>query len=198
MSNDPRHEAKRRWRLSHPDSVYRSNKKQYWKNKGKKQKLARLYRQANKDRIAKKMREYHRKRYPLMRDKILIQTKLYAQSHPEVRRRCFENYRRNNPEKYRLQVKSSNAKYKARKRNAIIGSSASSLIKSWAKAKSFVCHYCQKRFPIHELTVDHVLSISKGGKHEASNLAKCCKTCNPSKGNRSIHGFCKNSQLLLL
>jgi 5-methylcytosine-specific restriction endonuclease McrA len=43
------------------------------------------------------------------------------------------------------------------------------------------CHYCQKRFPARELTMDHLIPISRGGRSTKSNIVACCKECNNKK-----------------
>ena len=43
------------------------------------------------------------------------------------------------------------------------------------------CHYCKGRFPAKELTMDHVIPISRGGKSSKSNLVPACKECNNKK-----------------
>ena len=42
------------------------------------------------------------------------------------------------------------------------------------------CQYCGKR---KELTLDHVLPKSRGGKTSWDNLVSACKSCNSKKGN---------------
>lgn len=44
-----------------------------------------------------------------------------------------------------------------------------------------VCHYCRRRFPARELTMDHVVPLIRGGKSSKSNLVPCCKSCNSQK-----------------
>ena len=44
-----------------------------------------------------------------------------------------------------------------------------------------VCHYCGKSFPSVELTMDHVVPISRGGKSTKGNIVPCCKNCNSEK-----------------
>ncbi len=44
-----------------------------------------------------------------------------------------------------------------------------------------ICHYCGKKFKSSELTMDHVLPISRGGKSTKGNIVPCCKDCNNRK-----------------
>ncbi|MEJ2038352.1 MAG: HNH endonuclease [Desulfosarcinaceae bacterium] len=44
-----------------------------------------------------------------------------------------------------------------------------------------LCHYCGKPTPPSELTMDHIVPLSRGGKTTKSNVAPCCKTCNNTK-----------------
>jgi 5-methylcytosine-specific restriction protein A len=43
------------------------------------------------------------------------------------------------------------------------------------------CHYCSRNFPARELTMDHVVAISRGGKTVKGNVVPCCKECNNAK-----------------
>ncbi len=49
------------------------------------------------------------------------------------------------------------------------------------KAASGLCWYCQRKVPIKELTMDHVVPLAKGGRSVKSNLVPCCKECNNAK-----------------
>lgn len=44
-----------------------------------------------------------------------------------------------------------------------------------------ICHYCGKKFPPEELTMDHVLPVVRGGKSNKGNIVVCCKQCNNDK-----------------
>ena len=44
-----------------------------------------------------------------------------------------------------------------------------------------ICHYCAKKIKSSELTMDHVVPISRGGKSTKGNLVPCCKECNSKK-----------------
>lgn len=45
------------------------------------------------------------------------------------------------------------------------------------------CIYCGSQDSIQ---IDHVMPISRGGTHSIGNIVPACKTCNPSKGGRTI------------
>ncbi len=48
-----------------------------------------------------------------------------------------------------------------------------------------ICQYCGKRFPKKELTIDHVIPRSRGGKTVWENVVTACVACNTKKGNRT-------------
>jgi 5-methylcytosine-specific restriction endonuclease McrA len=47
------------------------------------------------------------------------------------------------------------------------------------------CRYCGRLLPSAELTLDHVLPRSRGGKNTWENVVAACKPCNHRKGNRT-------------
>ncbi len=44
-----------------------------------------------------------------------------------------------------------------------------------------VCHYCRKKFPPEELTLDHIVPVARGGRSTRGNLVVCCRACNQAK-----------------
>ncbi len=44
-----------------------------------------------------------------------------------------------------------------------------------------ICHYCGGKFPPSELTMDHVVPLSRGGRSTKGNIVPCCKECNNGK-----------------
>lgn len=49
----------------------------------------------------------------------------------------------------------------------------------------YKCQYCNKKFTRDNLTLDHVIPRSKGGKSKWTNVVACCKACNEAKGDKS-------------
>ncbi|MCB0413217.1 MAG: HNH endonuclease [Bdellovibrionales bacterium] len=51
------------------------------------------------------------------------------------------------------------------------------------KLQQGVCAYCEGNFPPEELTMDHRVPLSRGGKSSKNNIVTCCKDCNNKKKN---------------
>lgn len=47
------------------------------------------------------------------------------------------------------------------------------------------CYHCEQKFPVSELTMDHLIPIARGGKSDKKNCVVCCKDCNTKKGNKT-------------
>jgi 5-methylcytosine-specific restriction endonuclease McrA len=43
------------------------------------------------------------------------------------------------------------------------------------------CHYCHRVFPAGELTLDHIVPVSRGGRSTRGNCVPCCRDCNAKK-----------------
>ena len=48
----------------------------------------------------------------------------------------------------------------------------------------FTCQYCGVAFPASQLTFDHVVPRSRGGRSGWSNVVTACEPCNRAKGSR--------------
>ena len=49
----------------------------------------------------------------------------------------------------------------------------------------YKCQYCGSRMDAHDLTYDHVIPKSMGGKTAWENIVTCCLPCNKKKGGRT-------------
>ena len=47
------------------------------------------------------------------------------------------------------------------------------------------CQYCGRRFPTPELSIDHIVPRSQGGKNTWENIVCACVKCNTKKGGRT-------------
>ncbi len=57
---------------------------------------------------------------------------------------------------------------------------------AWWKQKrsSGICHYCNGKFPVEEITMDHLIPLIRGGKSIKANLVPSCKECNSKKKHK--------------
>ena len=51
----------------------------------------------------------------------------------------------------------------------------------------FSCQYCGEPYPSHDLTFDHVVPRSRGGRTTWENIVTACARCNLTKGGRTPH-----------
>lgn len=51
----------------------------------------------------------------------------------------------------------------------------------------FTCQYCGVFHATQDLTFDHLLPRSRGGRTEWTNVLTACATCNLRKGNKLLH-----------
>ena len=49
------------------------------------------------------------------------------------------------------------------------------------KVSSGICHYCGGKFDPKDMTMDHIVPISRGGKSVKGNIVASCKNCNTNK-----------------
>ena len=59
----------------------------------------------------------------------------------------------------------------------------------------FTCQYCARQFSMKELTLDHLVPLSRGGKTSWENVVTACQKCNGKKGNllpAEAHMYPKN------
>lgn len=147
-------------------------------------------------RAAKRRENYAANNY----DKILTKNKIYSRGYRmrypdrarESSRRNAARQRAKDPAKYKERMKAyyranpSPFKLRVKNRNAIKRAGAiysSRVFTSEEHALRFsqfsdCCAYCGEK---QLLTLDHVLALSRGGLHEASNIVPACLRCNCSK-----------------
>lgn len=49
------------------------------------------------------------------------------------------------------------------------------------------CQYCSNQFKTHDLTFDHVIPRSRGGRTNWENIVAACRPCNTKKGSKMPH-----------
>jgi hypothetical protein len=57
------------------------------------------------------------------------------------------------------------------------------------------CVYCSQN---KKLTIDHIIPVCRGGKHNMDNIVLCCETCNFSKSTKTLPEWLEYNMLLKL
>ena len=99
----------------------------------------------------------------------------YAKNAEHDRNKTKE-WRNNNPEKTRLQ----NLRYRTSKaKNGVYKISKKYLLNLYSSS----CYVCGSK---SDIEVDHIIPISRGGTHSEGNLQPLCRSCNASKGAKTM------------
>jgi len=137
------------------------------------------YRQEHKAAIKQQRAKYYQEH----KGKQAQQTAKYYQLHRENILRYRAQYKK----EHASDVNAYNAAYRAFLKGAVVGATIEQLagIKEiYRRAKEdpkVRCYLCGKLIPKGHRHVDHIIPLSRGGKHTLSNLAIACDTCNESK-----------------
>lgn len=49
-----------------------------------------------------------------------------------------------------------------------------------------VCYFCEKKFSRENLTMEHLIPLSRGGRSTKKNIVVACKQCNSLKKNQTV------------
>src|SRR4030066_1351922 len=53
----------------------------------------------------------------------------------------------------------------------------------------YTCQYCGTQFSVEDLTLDHVIPASKGGRKSWENIVTACTWCNGKKADKTLAQF---------
>ena len=54
----------------------------------------------------------------------------------------------------------------------------------------YTCAYCEKKFDVGYLQIDHIVARANGGSNDVTNLVTSCCACNNKKSALDIFTFC--------
>lgn len=144
------------------------------KNRDKNKQYQAEWARENKERL----KEAAKARYIKNRDSVLADSaKYYAANKERVKART-KLWHENNPEKTRL------ADAACRHRRRGLNRFPTKNYKILLEAFGTWCPYCETDG--HNLTIDHITPVSKGGDNSIENLMPCCPSCNSSKNGKYI------------
>ncbi len=163
-------------------------RKGYANNPDRAKEYTRKWRSEHADYERQKMREYNAQYYQENGDHVRRRVKAYTESNPEK----VETFRK----AYRATPAAQALKKAAhqRRRALKLGNGGNHTAAQWIAMCDWfgnICLKCGKA----EITVDHVVPITKGGSNDITNLQPLCGECNMSKGNRSSADYRDVDQL---
>lgn len=148
---------RKRYRLKHKEEGIAYRKRWYAEHKEEKALRDKPYNLANKE-------------------KRNATSKRWAQENPEKISAAKKRYYTANPEARRLREQ----QRRALKKQAL----GVFKLQDWKEIKKKyknACPACGRKEPEVKLTVDHIIPLSKGGKHDKSNIQPLCLNCNSRK-----------------
>ena len=153
---------------------------------------SRRYRAKNRDKVREAGRRYAAKH----REKRLEYSRRYHAEHREEFLAKGRVWRTANLEKERERArlytktpsgKAAGARSDAKRRSRLRAADCTLTADEWRsilERNKGRCYWCKKKFK--RLTMDHVIPLSKGGKHIKENLVPACPRCNGKKSNKIV------------
>ena len=115
---------------------------------------------------------------------MIEKSKIYRLNNPDKIKASQKIYRQNNPDK--IHAKSS--KRRALEKSAVVENVSRKIV---YERDNGICGLCGEIIDINHksphpksLTLDHIIPLSKGGKHSYDNVQVAHYSCNSSKGNK--------------
>jgi len=188
-------ETKRNWAAKNKDKKAASDKKYYEKNKEHISEYQKKYRQDNYERLQEGSKKYRlenkekkaatdRAWAQANKDKVNENSRRYRQRHPEKQNEIHRNYNQRNPNVWRTIAQN-------RRTRKLENGLFKVTIKDMNNILTKPCAYCGSK---KQITLDHVIPISRGGTHSIGNLLPACKSCNSKKHAKFITEWKKNAK----
>lgn len=135
-------------------------------------------RMVNPERLRKYGRDYIH-RYD---EKHKLRNNAWERDNKEWRKRWQSQWRKTHPE----YVSATNQRYRARKANAPGKGVTAEQWERIVYACNSRCTYCNAE---GQVTMDHIVPLSKGGAHDPTNVVPACMSCNTTKRDQDVETF---------
>ena len=161
-----------------------------------------IYRQKNANKINEYNREYRKNNTNKIKDKMKEYMKLYREAHKNEIREYIREYLKNNTNKIKKQRKEYSKTLKGKLVRKVSSHNRRILVKDLSLAiiqqvyedniKSFgtlTCYLCNKSIAFGQDSLEHIISLSRGGSNNIDNLEIAHRNCNSSKGKKTLEEY---------
>lgn len=149
----------------------RANKKEWEKNNADKVCAAQRKHQNSEQR-----KQWYAKWVEENREKLNDNSKRWRERHPERARAATAKWESKHPESGRLKMHKRRARMANADRRIVLRRDVERLLRS-------DCAVCGSK---NGIVIDHIIPISRGGRHAIGNLQPLCGFCNASKGAKTM------------
>ncbi len=146
-----------------------------WKARNLERHLMKLaeWRRNHKEEI----KSYMKKRYEANAEEERIKSQEWRNANPKKLREQGSRYRQENV----IKILDKNAKRRA----VLKGATVEKVDRGEIYIRdNGICGICKTHVPLHEVTLDHIIPLSKGGKHSKRNIQLAHRSCNSAKGSK--------------
>ena len=152
-------------------------KYEYYKNHEAHKRRSREYAHKNKDKVKQARTEYYQKN----RDQILAQNRLYNQTNKDKIDLRNKAYYESHKEDFIFKARERKKKIKDTKDGTITKEALDMMYES----QYHKCNYCNCDLDQFGKHLDHILPLSRGGRHTLNNVHWICPRCNLSKNDKT-------------
>lgn len=175
-------QCRRKYREKHREYYLAYNKQYRKKNPQKCIDSSKKWREEHIDRIL----EANRKYYQDHKEQVLERLREYYKEHKSYILKRSNKYDKSYSKTEKGKASKSRNQFKRRSRlRDCLNDFTAEQWKQIKKSQNYTCQHCGLQEPEIKLEVDHIIPVSKGGHHTASNIQGLCKSCNCKKGNRT-------------
>lgn len=184
------------WRKNNPEENRRRQNATISKNREKYRERGRARYAKNPEKFINKTKRYYKEKGHLVREKRIAhhREKSKDAAFRQVACKRADQWRKDNPERYKRNSKVQKHRRRAREKSAE-GFFCSADLSLIFESQNGKCVYCQIRLGL-KYHVDHIVPISKGGSNWPKNLQLLCGPCNLSKADRDPIEYANSLGLL--
>lgn len=168
-----------------------ANERKREKERAEKEKIREAQRPMREAKKRERLISYRKRYYAANREKVVEKSRVYRSENLQKCRARELAYQKT--EKGKMVAKNTTHRRRAAKREGTVTTEQLLTLKAKAKGR---CYYCCRKSK--NLTIDHIVPLAKGGRHDLDNLVMACGECNRRKSDKDPLAFANSLGVLLV